>query len=376
MKFYTGADVAPNDEEYQEIYNEAEGQHLTQDQIMESMEKAGFDNTKCNDYRYRAIRSKDGGETWIPCGIPNVITMCELRDGTLIGLSNYNIPKDGNQYIKLWKSKDQGQNWIGPFYSPMIGPAPCLDFHKFGMTFHRTMLELEDGTILVTAYGTFEGDQKSRIVIYRSTNKGNSFEYYSTIGYDPSLESKYGLTEPVMEQLDNKDLLCVIRTESYLPIMQSRSCNGGSTWTTIELSGVDGVDPDLIKMSNGIAACSFGRPGVWIMFSADGTGRRWTDRIRIWDGHDPKGHLFIKRENERSDSYIESAYIKQLTIAEGSERSCCYTSLRETEPGKLLMVYSAPTESLDKNRIISPWYSEQLKEFSIWGISIEVDVIE
>ena len=59
-------------------------------------------------------------------------------------------------------------------------------------------------------------------------------------------------------------------------------------------------------LSNGVLACSYGRPGVNIMFSADGTGRQSTDHTEIFSGS-----------------------------------STCYTSFEEISPGRLLCVFDS-----------------------------------
>ena len=69
---------------------------------------------------------------------------------------------------------------------------------------------------------------------------------------------------------------------------------------------MDSVDPDLVLMSNSVLACSYGRPGCWLMLDETGTGRKWGKPIQVFDGV-----------------------------------STCYTGIREIEPGKLLYVYDA-----------------------------------
>jgi hypothetical protein len=59
-------------------------------------------------------------------------------------------------------------------------------------------------------------------------------------------------------------------------------------------------------MTGGVLACSYGRPGNRILFSADGTGRKWTDCIQIY-------------EYQRG--------------------SFGYTGIVEVQPGQLLYVY-------------------------------------
>ena len=68
----------------------------------------------------------------------------------------------------------------------------------------------------------------------------------------------------------------------------------------------DGVMPDLVLMSNGVLACSYGRPVSSLMFSVDG-GRTWRDHRVISD-----------RANFN------------------------YTAIREISPGRLLYMHDAP----------------------------------
>ena len=88
--------------------------------------------------------------------------------------------------------------------------------------------------------------------------------------------------------------------------MQARSTDGGKTWGEFKETGSLGVDPDLWLMSNGVLACSYGRPGNRIMFSIDGTGKEWADRLKIYE-------------------YTRGSF--------------GYTGIVEVEPNKLLFVY-------------------------------------
>ena len=79
----------------------------------------------------------------------------------------------------------------------------------------------------------------------------------------------------------------------------------GSTSKPTELE-VGKVLPDLVLMSNGILACSYGRPTSCLMFSLDG-GKTWSSHHVISD-----------------------------------KVGFNYTSIREISPGKLLYVHDAP----------------------------------
>ena len=70
-----------------------------------------------------------------------------------------------------------------------------------------------------------------------------------------------GFDEPDVIQLDNGDILCMMRTGSYSPMFQSRSTDGGATWSAPESTGWQGVKPRLQKLPNGVLACVAGRGG-------------------------------------------------------------------------------------------------------------------
>ena len=88
--------------------------------------------------------------------------------------------------------------------------------------------------------------------------------------------------------------------------LQSWSSDEGGTWTRPVPAGVGSVLPKLLLLSNGVLACSYGRPGVHLMFSLDGTGREWTH------------HTEVPLEGRAST---------------------CYTDMLEMEPGEILLVF-------------------------------------
>ena len=92
-------------------------------------------------------------------------------------------------------------------------------------------------------------------------------------------------------------------------MFQSRSTDGGQTWSKPVSAGVNGVRPQMVLMSNGVIACSYGRVshppslGDQVMFSLDG-GETWTHHTTIYHGP-----------------------------------STGYTSMAEVRPGELLYAY-------------------------------------
>ena len=103
-----------------------------------------------------------------------------------------------------------------------------------------------------------------------------------------------------------------------------RSRDDGRTWSpprTLPQYAVS-VFPDMVLMSNGVLALSSGRPGIYIMFSADGRGEDWTSRTTLYE-----------------DAYYPTP-----------ASTCAYTDIREVAPGRLLYVYSFLENSIKPAR--------------------------
>ena len=132
--------------------------------------------------------------------------------------------------------------------------------------------------------------------LVRSTDNGRTWNYLSTIGPGG---------EPAVVRLTDTRMTAVIRGGGSR-MYQMFSQNAGRTWTEhVELE-VGKVLPDLVLMSNGILACSYGRPVSNLMFSLD-HGKSWTS------------HHVISEKIRFN-----------------------YTSIQEISPGRLLYVHDAP----------------------------------
>ncbi len=133
--------------------------------------------------------------------------------------------------------------------------------------------------------------------LMRSTDEGKTWTYFSTIGPGG---------EPAVCRLSATEQTAVIRGDRNSRMKQMFSHDAGKTWTKpVELE-VGRVLPDLVLMSNGVLACSYGRPASCLMFSLDG-GQTW-----------PVHHVISEKVGFN------------------------YTSIREISPGKLLYIHDAP----------------------------------
>ena len=157
---------------------------------------------------------------------------------------------------------------------------------------------------------------------------GKSWSYVSTIAAGPVEQEGY--PEPVIVRLTQGRhkgrWICLMRTGRENPLYQSHSDDEGMTWSrpkpltwTFSRYGrtreIVGTDPDLIELHDGTLAASFGHKpdfhddGNFLMFSVD-QGESWTQVTRL-----------------------------------SHERTCAYTTLRETQPGTIFVTYSVKADS-------------------------------
>jgi len=278
-------------------------------------------------------RSFDQGQTWqelpVPAheGYPVVLADGRVRTFSYILWQR----DDGQVYGQTSDFQADTATWSASQPCLVNIPPAALRPHQvIGMVLDRSVLREPDGTLLATLYGHLAGQAKYNCMLMRSKDDGLTWDYVSSIAYDPDIPGE-GFCEPVMARVADGSLLAVMRTgggyERKFPMYQCRSLDNGQTWSASQNLGVYSVDPDLCLMSNGILACSFGRPTMEIMFSPDGSGHGWTEPTTVYPGN-----------------------------------STCYSGLREVAPGRLLLVYDSNSEG-------SPW---QAHDNQINGVYIDV----
>lgn len=171
-----------------------------------------------------------------------------------------------------------------------------------------------NGELLAPMYYTAEADQRYyRLALMRSTDGGKTWSEYSTIAaVEPGEQpwpgmGKEGPCETGLVRLADKRLYAIYRTGGNAYIGNSWSNDDGKTWTKPVSIPYKGVALRVRRLSNGMLACTTGRPGpVVVMFSTDGTGEKWTHITPVFNG-----------------------------------QSTHYTDFIEVKPGKLLVVYDS-----------------------------------
>jgi len=275
--------------------------------------------------------------------------MAQLSDGTIYALDTYVLQEDETVDDwgagEVWMSRDDLRTFEPPQKATFHIPKLKFDLYDDGgnphraARLHRTVLELPDGTMLLTMYPVFKGDvapagyepkmTKSRVILLRSVNKGMHWEYVTTIATDIGIGTE-GFGEPCLVYISKGKhsgrLLCIMRTGREL--YESYSDDGGETWSDyrivklpIDIYAVSTwreqfywryedappnmkslagamVDPDIIQMGNGLLVLSFGvripeklcwgdptHPvnGIYCAFSKDG-GETWSHVIQLMGG--------------------------------------------------------------------------------------------
>lgn len=230
---------------------------------------------------YIVRRSTDQGKTWqaVPGTEQNSDSpqeLVRLADGRILGPSRWtHLQPDGTLTGKT-TILDAKAEALTMHDSSITLPAEFMPA-KTGevLLFERHIWAEKDGSITAVAWSrTNQRDAERRFVVTRQTHLLRSAD----LGITWTHHAHVGLGgEPAVVRLSDSEWLAVTRPDAHMSnFLQHRSLDGGKTWTFERTLEEGSVMPDLVLMSHGVLACSYGRPVSNLMFSLDG-GRTWRD---------------------------------------------------------------------------------------------------
>jgi hypothetical protein len=167
-------------------------------------------------------------------------------------------------------------------------------------TSHSAIVQLRDGTLVTNAYAPWIGQDgfnepakrsKTRVVVLRSADRGRSWQYASTVAWDPVnatvAEDRSsdcgvdgvcnGFDEATLVVAPNavgyggagETIVCFMRSGG--PLFRAFSMDGGASWSTPNAIAPHGVSPQAIVMApSNILVLAYGRPDNYLRFSLDG----------------------------------------------------------------------------------------------------------
>lgn len=259
-----------------------------------------------NDGDIVMLRSKDGGKTWGGKQIISAIKdvderegcAVQLKDGTIVmgvffndlykkdgsyphGEATDKVLEPGKPYLgaHIITSKDNGRTWSKPNYidtkdmpfSNLEGPTDAP-------------VEMTDGSIIMGIIGySPKGDKGNRAsVMLRSTDKGKTWKYLSTIANDPGGKLG-GFLEPGIVRTKSGRIVSVMRNHGADQAMYSTySDDDGKTWAPVQKTAMIGHPADVIQLNDGRMMATYGirtgphaKPGgIRACFSKD-NGKTW-----------------------------------------------------------------------------------------------------
>ena len=185
----------------------------------------------------------------------------------------------------------------------------------------RGLIELDDGRLLMTMYGRMHGDRiredspvgfelrtpwiKTRVIVVQSKDRGKSWQYLSTVSYNPQLGFE-GQNESDLIRLPSGLLAVFMRTgiHGYVdkhgrknldqPLLVSWSADNGTNWSDPQRIHVGdrliaGIYPRALLTKQNVLAVLRCRPDGSVIFSPNGDGGFWSDEhIYYRPGNGPR----------------------------------------------------------------------------------------
>ena len=168
---------------------------------------------------------------------------------------------------------------VSPKCKAKIGPDGAIWISTFSGEGH-----VDPETKLYTPYYSAE--------IFRSEDGGRTFVLRSHLEYRADgKELPYasgGFSDNDFEFMPDGSMIIFMRTnyfdgtgDQWNPMYFARSTDEGRTWSTPVRFADRGTAPQIAKLKNGAYAVMYGRPGLYVRFTADKSGLKWSKPIAL-----------------------------------------------------------------------------------------------
>lgn len=311
--------------------------------------------------------SEDAGETWIciPPDFPLLTGLIDmdfsssslgyLRDGTVVRIDHNTVATAERErglerpsdpfHVRNQEAEPRFYWWhwerSGEQTEAFTFGVEGLPWEIASYQCYASILELANGDLIAALEAQpgpvqwlAETDAAGRrrykvefcVIIVRSRDRGRTW-HVETV-FDPrEIGPVYGADDRAVDEgfveadlaiLPDGDILCVMRTGSYSPMFQSRSNDGGRTWSTPASTGWQGVKPRLQVLPNGLLACAAGRGAyghpqiTHAMLSLDGTGRRWECPFAFHTGPGCSYTSTMQRDGKLHVIYSHSDFTREM----------------------------------------------------------------
>jgi hypothetical protein len=208
----------------------------------------------------------------------DLTTSTRLRDGRILTAQfTANVTSPTGLAVRMGASSDVGRTWTD-WTATVMQPSTPLGWIRV----QRTLIELNDGTLLMTGYGALKATGEGVSLVFESTDDAHTWTVRSLV------RGPRGINEMSMSRTSDGRLVGLFRENGspsgllqLYPLLQAFSDDDGKTWTKpTELQAPNGLpssgaDPNVILLPNGTLMASYGRPDNTVLVSWDGTGRTW-----------------------------------------------------------------------------------------------------
>jgi HEAT repeat protein len=242
-----------------------------------------------------ALRSRDQGQTWQEESslVRRLGAVAALRSRSVLAYDECLFAREGARYVSdLCVSRDGGRAFGPLLLAEFALPAEQASrsaakevveayranaaqwSDKACTAFTGRVVETEAGVLVACGLTRFAGDPSDRCVCYRSEDKGLTWTAGATLAEQDVSGAALAAGPP-----GRLVALVAVGTE---PVLQAAfSTDAGVSWSEPRSLAVSGAGVALCRLGNGILVAAYGSPGVSLMFSLDGSGRSWTDKVLL-----------------------------------------------------------------------------------------------